>query len=479
MSGSSCIPRSVAGEDLTGSVSPRLWHPTTICPLSPLTWLGGDRRLARRVGRPVRNFLRIEAAGGILLLAATTTALVWANSPWSDSYHEILETHISISVGELVHLDESVRHWINDALMVVFFFVVGLEIKRELVVGELRDPRAAALPAIAAIGGMVVPAAIYIALNSSTPEFDGWGIPMATDIAFAIGVVSLLGNRVPSAMKVFLLTLAIVDDIGAIAVIAIFYTDDFSAGWFLVAMAAILVVLLMRIVKIWWIPAYVLVGAFVWLAVFESGIHATIAGVILGLITPAVPLKPESKEDDIDDVIRAAVRGDASAPVVRRANFELKEQVSVVERLEDALHPFSSYLIIPLFALANAGVELSSDTLSEAVTAPVTLGVVFGLVFGKIFGVSVATAIAVKSGVARLPRAATWTHVLGLASIAGIGFTVSLFITGLAFDDQLLADEARIGILAASAIAAVIGALILLRATPVIEVEMHASEPAG
>ncbi|GJM37317.1 MAG: Na(+)/H(+) antiporter NhaA [Acidimicrobiales bacterium] len=447
-------------------------------PFSPLTWIGGERRLARRVGRPVRNFLRIEAAGGILLLIATIAALVWANSPWSDSYHDILETHISIHVGDLVHLDESVLHWINDGLMAIFFFVVGLEIKRELVVGELRDPRAAALPAIAAIGGMVVPAAIFIAFNSSGPEFDGWGIPMATDIAFAVGVVSLLGNRVPSAMKVFLLTLAIVDDIGAIAVIAIFYTDDFSSGWFLVAMAAILLVLVMRVVKIWWIPAYVLVGAFVWLAVFESGIHATIAGVVLGLITPAVPLLPESEEEDVDDVIRAAVRGDASAPVVRRANFELKEKVSVVERLEDVLHPFSSYLIIPIFALANAGVELSGDTLREAATAPLTLGVVFGLVVGKIVGVSLATGIAVKSGIARLPRAATWTHVFGLSAIAGIGFTVSLFITGLAFDDALLVDEARIGILAASAIAAVVGVLILLRAKAVVEVDIDDAEAA-
>lgn len=447
-------------------------------PFSPYTWIGSDRRLARAVGRPVRNFLRIEAAGGILLVVATIVALVWANSPWSASYNDILDTHITIAVGDIIHLDESVLHWINDALMAIFFFVVGLEIKRELVVGELRDPRAAALPAIAAIGGMVVPAGIYILFNSSGPEFDGWGIPMATDIAFAIGVVSLLGNRVPSAMKVFLLTLAIVDDIGAIAVIAIFYTDDFSSGWFLLAMLAIGVVLLMRIAKIWWIPAYVVVGFFVWLAVFESGIHATIAGVVLGLLTPAVPLKPESEEQDVDDVIRRAVRGDASAPVVRRANFELKEQVSVVERLEDVLHPFSSYFIIPVFALANAGVALSGDTLSDAVTSPVTLGVAAGLVVGKILGVSLATFIAVRSGIATLPRAATWTHVFGLSAMAGIGFTVSLFITGLAFDDPF-ADQARIGILVASAIAAVIGSLILLQAKEVVEIEIDDPVPTG
>jgi Na+:H+ antiporter, NhaA family len=439
-------------------------------PLSPLTWLGGDRRLARRVGRPVRNFLRVEAAGGILLLLATITALVWANSPWSASYTEILETHLTLQIGDLLLLDEPIEAWINDALMAIFFFVVGLEIKRELAVGYLRDPRAAALPAIAAIGGMVVPAGIFILFNPSLPGFDGWGIPMATDIAFAVGVVSLLGNRVPSAMKVFLLTLAIVDDIGAIAVIAIFYTDDFSSGWFLVALLAIGFVVVMRLMKIWWIPAYVVVGAFVWLAVFESGIHATIAGVVLGLLTPALPLKRDMTEDD--EVVRLAMRAGASAGVVRRANFELKEQVSVVERLENALHPFSSYLIIPIFALANAGVELTSETLRAAVTAPITLGVAIGLVVGKMVGVSAATFFAVKTGIAKLPRGATWTHVFGLSAMAGVGFTVSLFITGLAFgDNQLLSDEARIGILVGSLVAAVIGTLILLQAREVLEVE--------
>jgi len=326
---------------------------------------------------------------------------------------------------------------------------------------------------------MIVPAGIYILFNASGAGFDGWGIPMATDIAFALGVVSLLGDRVPSAMKVFLLTLAIVDDIGAIAVIAIFYTDDFSSGWFLVTIAAILVVFWMRLMRVWWIPAYVLVGSFVWLAALESGIHATIAGVILGLITPAKPLKPEAHEQDIDEMVRRAVRGDASAPVVRRTNFVLKEQVSVVERLEDVLHPFSSYVIVPFFALANAGVVLSGDTLSEALTSPVTLGVACGLVVGKFVGISFATFIAVKTGVATLPRAASWIDVFGLAAMAGIGFTVSLFITGLAFDDPLIADEARIGILAASSIAAVIGTLILRRSKLVLEVGVDDPVPTG
>lgn len=438
---------------------------------SPLTWLGGNRRLARRVGRPVRNFLRIEAAGGLLLIVATVVALVWANSPWSHSYHELLETHISLHVGDLLHLDEPIEAWINDALMAIFFFVVGLEIKRELVAGELRDPRAAALPAIAAIGGMVVPALIFVAFASGGIGAAGWGIPMATDIAFAVGVVSLLGNRVPGAMKVFLLTLAIVDDIGAIAVIAIFYTEDLSTDWLLIAVGLTVLVVLMRLMRIWYIPVYVLVGFFLWLAVFESGIHATIAGVVLGLLTPAVPLRGETPNDDVH--VGAAISGRANATVVRRANFELKEQVSVAERLENMLHPFSSFLIIPIFALANAGIEISSDSLSNALSSDVTLGVVFGLVVGKLVGVSFATWIAVKSGISRLPRGASFTHVVGLAAIAGIGFTVSLFIAGLAFPAGSGAiDEAKLGILAASLLAAVIGSLILLRANEVIEIDI-------
>ena len=451
---------------------------------SPLTWLGGDRRLARRVGRPVREFLAIEAAGGLLLIAATVAALVWANSPWHESYEDFLHFHITIQFGDLLTLDESIEHWVNDALMAIFFFVVGLEIKRELVTGELRDPRAAALPAIAAVGGMVVPALIFVAFNAGGDGIDGWGIPMATDIAFAVGVVSLLGSRVPGAMKVFLLTLAIVDDIGAIAVIAIFYTESLSTGWLLVSIALTLVVVAMRLARVWYIPLYVLVGSFLWLAAFESGIHATIAGVVLGLIAPAVPLNSRADVDrdgdgNPDPHIGAAIAGRASPGVMRRANFEIREQISVAERLEDYLHPFSSYLIIPIFALVNAGIEISGDTLADAVRSEVTLGVVFGLVIGKLVGVSVFTWIAVRSGISRLPRGASFTHVVGLAAIAGIGFTVSLFITGLAFDDEHLVDEAKLGILAASMIAAVIGMLVLSRANEVVEIDMEGPGAGG
>ncbi|MGI9607203.1 MAG: Na+/H+ antiporter NhaA, partial [Acidimicrobiales bacterium] len=239
--------------------------------------------------------MKIEAASGMVLVVATIAALIWANSPWVDSYHEILELHLELNFGSLHILDESVEHLINDGLMAIFFFVVGVEIKRELVAGELRDPRAAALPSIAALGGMIVPAGLYVMLNPSGPELDGWGIPMATDIAFALGVMSLLGNRVPNQLKLFLLTLAIVDDVGAIAVIAIFYTSQIHTAWLITAMVLLVGVVVLQRARVWDTPLYVIIGIVVWYAVLESGIHATIAGVALGFLTPARPLQQKVK----------------------------------------------------------------------------------------------------------------------------------------------------------------------------------------
>ena len=436
---------------------------------SPLTWIGSDRRLARRIGRPMLRFFRIEAAGGVVMLVAAVVALVWANSPWRDSYYELLHSHIRLDVGGVLALDEPLEAWINDALMVIFFFVVGLEIKCELIVGELRRPAAAALPAIAALGGMVVPAAIYAAFNAGGEGSAGWGIPMATDIAFAVGVVSLLGPRVPNSLKIYLLTLAIVDDIGAIVVIALFYTDDLSLGWLLIAAGSVLLLALMRLGQIWYTPAYLIVGVVLWLAVFESGVHATIAGVVLGVMAPARPLVSEGRFDDM--VVRWFPGDEVSAPVARRASFEARERVSVADRLADLLHPWTSFLIVPVFALANAGVELSADALDDAVRSPVTIGIVAGLVVGKLVGVSSFSWLAVRLGVCSLPRGATWTKVLGMSGVAGIGFTVSLFITNLAFTADDITDQAKVGILVASTVAAVIGAAILRSSRP-------ASEPA-
>ncbi len=431
---------------------------------SPLTWIGSDRRLARRIGRPMLRFLRIEAASGVLMLAAAVVALVWANSPWRDSYVDLLHIHLRLELGSVLVLDEPVEAWINDALMVVFFFVVGLEIKRELIVGELRRPAVAALPAFAALGGMVVPALIYVAFNAGGEGSAGWGIPMATDIAFAVGVLSLMGPRVSNSLKVFLLTLAIVDDIGAIAVIAVFYTDDLSLDWLLAAVLIVVLLVVMRLARIWFTPAYLLVGVVLWLAVFESGIHATIAGVVLGILAPARPLVSEGT---LDDRVTRWFEGDSlSAPAVRRASFEVRERVAVADRLADLLHPWTSFVIIPVFALANAGVELSSDSLEAALRSPITLGVVLGLVVGKLVGVGSFTWLAVRLGFCELPRGATWTKILGVGAVAGIGFTVSLFITNLAFESHDIRDQAKIGILVASTIAALIGAAILRRARP-------------
>ena len=346
---------------------------------------------------------------------------------------------------------------VNDALMAVFFFVVGLEIKRELVDGHLRNRRAALLPAAGALGGMVVPAAVYLVFNQSGDASAGWGIPMATDIAFAIGVLSLLGNRISTPLKVFLLSLAIVDDIGAIIVIAVFYTSDLATGWLALAAATTVAVVVLTRLKIWYMPMYVLLGLVLWYAMFRSGVHATIAGVIMGLLTPAGALLAPGEVGPIDVV-------SLDAEGLRSAKFRMNESVSVAARLERNLHPITGFVIIPLFALANAGIEVSGDSLRDALGSGVTIGVVFGLVVGKVVGVSLFTIGAVRLGISALPSGATVRHIVGVSAIAGIGFTVSLFVTGLAFDDLGLQDEAKVGILAGSAIAALAGVAILLGA---------------
>ncbi len=426
-----------------------------------ITWIGSDRRLPSRVVRPMLRFLKVEAAGGIVMLAAATVALIWANSPWQDSYHEFFHTtHVAINFGSTVIIDLSVEHMINDALMVIFFFVVGLEIKRELVVGELREPAAALLPALAALGGMVVPAVLYLTLNWGGDGAAGWGIPMATDIAFAVGVLSLLGNRITSSMKVFLLTLAIVDDIGAIIVIALVYTSDLSTGWLLAAAATLLLLVMMRVSRVWYSPAYLVVGVFLWYAVFRSGVHATLAGVLLGVLAPARPLLAKGTAMDVDG--EGLARALSDPELARQVSFGIREHVAVADRLADLLHPWTSFLVVPVFALANAGVELSSDMISDSVTSPVTLGIVLGLLVGKLVGVSLFTWLGVRSGVCELPGGATWPRIMGLAGVAGIGFTVSLFITNLAFTADQLTDQAKLGVLVASLVAATVGSTILV-----------------
>jgi len=398
--------------------------------------------LARPLGA-LAEFLRTEAAGGAVLLAATVAALVWANGPWQETYESFWTNELTLGIGDLA-ITETLRHWVNDGLMTFFFLVVGLEIKRELVLGELRDPRTAAVPVVAAVGGMVVPALIYLALNAGGAGVDGWGIPVATDIAFAVGVLVLLGDRIPSGLKLMLLTLAIVDDIGAILVIAVFYSEDLAPAWLLGAAAAIAAVLALRALRVNVTPAYVLPGALLWLSLFEAGIHPTLAGVVLGLLTPT-------------------------------GEFHGRP---VIETLEHRLHPFASFVAVPLFALAGAGVVLSSEAFRAAADSPVSWGVALGLVLGKFTGVTAAVAITVRSGFGRAATGVTARHVLGLGLLAGIGFTVSLFVAELAFEGApRLLQEAKLAILLASAVAGGLGALTLLaanRAAPTLAAE----EPA-
>jgi NhaA family Na+:H+ antiporter len=433
------------------------------------SWSVSDRFLPRTVLRPLQDFLSTSTASAFLLLIAAVVALVWANSPFGESYDSLWHTEIGLGVGSWsIELD--LQHWVNDALMALFFLVVGLEIKREVLQGELRDPKAAALPAIAAIGGMAVPALLYVALNAGGAGASGWGIPMATDIAFALGVLTLAARHAPAAIKPFVLTLAIVDDIGAILVIALFYSGGVSTTPLLVAAGVIATIVVLQRIGVRANTAYVVLAIALWLATFEAGIHPTIAGVVMGLLTPMYPFQPPaavSREairtaDETDDDPNEP---DAGAHLWLRLATLSKEAVSPLVRIEHALLPWTSFVIVPIFALANAGVDLSAESLGDALTSRVTLGVIVGLVVGKTVGIWAASLLAVRVGVARLPAGVDLRHVLGAGAVAGIGFTVALFITELAFDDAALRDEAKIGILIASVLAGLLG-WFLLRLAP-------------
>jgi NhaA family Na+:H+ antiporter len=368
----------------------------------------------------LREFLHDEAAGGVALLAAAVAALVWANVA-SDSYVSFWHRHLDVG------LDLDLQHWINDGLMAIFFFVVGLEIKRELVAGELRDRRAATLPVLAAAGGVALPALIFAAITAGTPDTAGWALPAATDIAFAVGVLALLGDRVSSGVTLFLLTIAIVDDIAAIVIIAVFYADSLAAGWLLAAAGAVLVVVALRRAGVTALGAYIVVGAFAWFAVHESGVHATIAGVLLGLLTPAGPVGGRD----------------------------------VLVELEHRLHPVSAFVIVPLFALANAGVDLGGGVLGDAADSRLAWAVVVGLVVGKTLGITGATFAGLRLGWGTLPAGVRGAQVWGLAALGGIGFTVSLFIAQLAYDDPATIARAKVGILVGSLVSAALGTALL------------------
>jgi Na+:H+ antiporter, NhaA family len=374
-------------------------------------------------------FVSIEALSGLVLFACALVALLWANVD-SSSYEDVWGRVVTIGGGDAA-LSLDLRHWVNDGLMTIFFFVVALEIKREVLDGELSDRRAAALPALAALGGMVFPALIFVAVNLGSDGGSGWGIPMATDIAFAVGVLALLGSRVRSGLKLFLLTLAIVDDVGAIVVIALFYSKGVDAAWLFAAAATIIVIVAMRRIGFrspWW---YLAPAIALWIATQESGVHATIAGVVLGLLTPGAP-------------------GPGTGPL---------------ERLEQRLHPWSSFVIVPVFAIANAGVLLTSSSIEAAASSSVAWGIVLGLVVGKTLGITSLTYLGLRLGWGRLPSGVQPRDVIAVAAVAGIGFTVSLFVADLSFAGALL-DEAKVGILAASVAAGALGAFLVRMLIP-------------
>ena len=437
-------------------------------------WSRSDRAIPRLVLRPLQEFLATSTSGGTLLLGATVLALVLANSPLRDAYESFWRTDASVHIGAFA-VREDLRHWVNDGLMALFFLVVGLEIKREFVVGELRGWRTAALPVIAASGGMVVPAALYLAINAGGSGASGWGIPMATDIAFALGVLVLAARHAPAGLKPFLLTLAIVDDVGAILVIALFYSSGVSVAALGVAIALCLGMLAMRAVGVRSTAVFVVVGVLVWLATMRSGIHPTIAGVALGLMTPVMPYqRPGAVSAEArrtaQETLDHPEPPDADAVHWLRLATLSREAVSPLARVEHALLPWSSFVILPLFALANAGVPLSASALGAAWGSAVTIGVFVGLVVGKFVGVAAASQLALRSGLARPPAGIRAAHLRGAAAVAGIGFTVSLFIAGLAFDDPLTVEEAKVGVLAASIVAGVLG-WVLLRFVPEPEVD--------
>jgi Na+/H+ antiporter NhaA len=401
------------------------------------------RRLA-----PVREYVATENASAAILLVATVAAVVWANSPWSGSYERLWDTEVTLSVGS-AELALDLRDWINDGLMAFFFFVVGLEIRREFDMGELRERRRVATPVLAAIGGMVVPAIIYLAINAGEPSVRGWGIAMGTDTAFAIAVLTLVGGASPR-VRSFLLTLVIVDDIVALAVIALAYTEDLSAPALAVALGLYGVIIGMRAVGVRHGVPYFLVGLAMWLSMLASGVHPTIAGVAVGLLATAYP--PSRQQLSQAGVIWRLFREEPTPEYARTASRTLALTISPNERLQHLFHPWTSYVIVPLFALANAGVDLDLEVLREAVSEPIVVGIVVGLVVGKPLGILGATWIVSRPSFGGLPRTVGWPSLAGAATVAGIGFTVSLLIADITFRGREL-EEAKLGILAASVIA--------------------------
>jgi Na+/H+ antiporter NhaA len=410
----------------------------------------------RSLAAPIREFVATENASAVVLLAATVVALLWVNSPWGSTYERVWSAELSLRLAG-AELSLSLREWVNDGLMAFFFFVVGLEIRREFDMGELRERRRVATPVLAAIGGMVAPALIYLAFNAGAPTARGWAITMATDTAFALGVLALVGRRCPTRIRVFLLTIVIVDDIVALTVIALAYTEHVSILALLVAVGLYGVVLALRRAGARNGVAYFLVGLGLWLAMLASGVHPTIAGVAVGLLATAS--SPSREDLQRAGTLWRLFREQPTPQYARSARRGLTVAVSPNERLQYLFHPWTSFVVVPLFALANAGVEINGEVVADAVSSPVTLGIVVGLVGGKVLGISAASWLATRRWLGGFPLTVSWPPLVGAAAVAGIGFTVSLLVADLSFTGQNL-EDAKLGILAASILAALLGWLV-------------------
>jgi len=420
-----------------------------------------------KVATPLEHFIHAQTTTGIVLIFMTIVALILANSPLHEIYENIFHLDISLTVGSW-KLSHNIHHWINDGLMAIFFFMIGLEIKRNILVGELSNIKVAILPILAALGGMIIPALIYIGINNGLASQNGWGIPMATDIAFAISALVLLGKRVSPSLVTFLIALAIVDDLGAVVVIALFYTEQIHMLPLLLAGVSFLIMLVFNRFGIHAILPYFIVGMFLWFFMLESGVHATIAGVIAAM---AIPSKPKHTPDDFTNHMRNALDEYDNYPVATDYSLHEKQKAILINmseridsiqspsaRLEQALHLPVSLIVIPLFALANAGISINFAEVDEAILEPISLGIIIGLVVGKVLGIAGVSFIATKLKIARLPEGSTMNQVFGVALLGGIGFTMSIFVAELAFYDNPSAIfQAKIGILTASLFAGILG----------------------
>lgn len=427
-------------------------------------WLRSTHPVARQVARPLEHFLRTEAGSGLLLLAAALAALVWSNVAGS-SYDGFWATSLSLELGSL-SLEEDLRHVVNDLLMALFFYVVALEIKREAIFGSLRERKSAAVPIAAAFGTMIGAAVVYLGVNLSGGEPSGWAVPIATDIAFVLAVLGVAGHRAPPELRAFMLTLAVVDDLGTIVVIAIFFSGGISIAWLGAAAAAVIAVVLVQRLGVRLLVPYVLLAAFLWLAVFESGVHATVAGVLLGFLTPAASFYPRGESGEVIAEQLNEVRRSSDVEVGEVTMWETsrvaREAVSPLTRMETAMHPWSAYVVLPLFALANAGVPISIADLGDALTSQVGLGIILGLVVGAPLGGILLAWSLVRFGGTPMPRGLDWPAVAGAAPLKGIGFTVAIFLATLAFDDPATIEQAKLAILVASALAGTIGLFALV-----------------